>query len=143
MYTAPMYRIIYPVLFVISYLGNRFGGLDRTIKGFERAGQLWRRLGLGGSLSPETIRARINASYGVLPLAVRCLDQAVVTWHLLNLNGHAAELKIGVTLAPFLSHAWVDLGSERFVDFVHIEDMQIVASYGPWQTLGARAAASQ
>ena len=84
------------------------------------------------SLKPEEIERAVSKSYSALPLAIRCFDQATVTWYLLNLNGHAAEMKIGVTLAPFMSHAWVELGEKRYVNSVFIPDMEVVATYPAW-----------
>ena len=129
-----MYRISYPILFGLSYFGTRFWGLEKTILGFKNLGMWWRKFGFSFDKTPERLRHDLAVSYGKLPLAVRCLDQAVVTWHLLNLHGHAAQMKIGINLTPFMSHAWVECGAERFVDFVYIPDMQVVADYPAWET---------
>jgi len=127
-----LHRITYPCLYGLSYLGTRFVGLEPTVGTFKKIGTRLRKLGLAKSCSAAEIRARLVDSFDLLPVPVRCLDQAIVAWHVLNLHGHDADFKIGVTLAPFASHAWVELGEEKFVDFVFIPDMEVVAEYHSW-----------
>lgn len=127
-----MRKFVYPVLFGASYLGTRFVGLERTVAGFQKAGRQLRRFGLGGKRSSDEVVKDLASSYDVLPLSIRCLDQAVVTWSLLNLHGHPARMKIGVMLAPFCSHAWVELDKEVFVDFLYRPDMQVISQFEAW-----------
>ncbi len=127
-----MPRAFYPLLFALSYVGTRFRGVEVTARCFKALGAGLLKLGARPRLSPDQINADLGKSYHSLPLAVRCLDQAIVTWFLLNLNRHKAELKIGFTLSPFMSHAWVEAGDEKFVDFIYREDMHEVARFAPW-----------
>lgn len=56
----------------------------------------------------------------------------MVVWYLLNREGHAATLKIGMKLAPLTGHAWVTAGDESFVVIPDIEDFTVVAEFAPW-----------
>ena len=127
-----MRKFTYSFLFALSYLGTRYLGLEKTVNSFKRVGMRLRRLHTFRSIDDKNMTETLFRSYSSLPLAIRCLDQAVVTWYLLNLHGHRAEMKIGVNVAPFMSHAWVELGEKRFVDSVYIPDMEVVANYPAW-----------
>lgn len=129
-----MKRFSYPLLFGLSYVGTRYFGLEKTVLAFQKVGTELRRLPVFGAIDDEKIQEDLFKSYSSLPLAIRCLDQAVVTWYLLNLHGHRAEMKIGVNITPFMSHAWVELDDKKFVDSVYIPDMEVVANYPAWQT---------
>lgn len=127
-----MRRSFYAVLFGLSYLGTRFRGVESTARGFRALGGGLLNLGVRPHRPLDEINRDLGKSYHYLPLAVRCLDQAMVTWFAMNLNGHPAELKIGFTLSPFMSHAWVELGEEKFVEFLYRQDLHEVARFGPW-----------
>jgi hypothetical protein len=72
----------------------------------------------------------VERGYRRLPLPMECLEQAIVTWYLLNVSGHDATLKIGAILTPLESHAWVEANGEIFGATPHLADMHVVAEYG-------------
>lgn len=78
------------------------------------------------------IERKLERALHKVPLAVKCLDQAIVTWFWLNVNGHKAILRIGVSVTPLESHAWVVLGNKVFVEATSIPDLSIVAEYESW-----------
>ena len=41
---------------------------------------------------------------------VQCLQRSVATARVLRAYGHPAEVVVGYRLAPFLGHAWVEVG---------------------------------
>jgi Transglutaminase-like superfamily len=47
---------------------------------------------------------------------VQCLQRSVVTARLLRAYGAQADVVIGYRLAPFLAHAWVEVGSRMVND---------------------------
>lgn len=118
-----------PLLFVASFVGTKFVGLDQTVAFFRSLGRVARRLP-SRTKSVETLRRHVARGYSLLPLPIQCLDQAIVTWYTLNANGHPARLKIGVALSPLYSHAWVVSGSEVFGDIARLADFHVVAEYG-------------
>jgi hypothetical protein len=116
-----------------AYLGTKFVGLDSTISLFQRAGLLWTQLFPKSGKDQARIWREVEASYQCLPIAVRCLDQALVTWCLLNRHGYPARMKIGVNMTPVASHAWVECGNRTFLESIVIPDLHVVAEYGPWR----------
>ena len=123
----------YGFLILTSYVGTKLFGLERTIFFFKRMGERFRRLfPQRTQKDPETIYRAINRGYSWLPLAIRCLDQAIVSWYLFNIYGHKASMKIGVTLSPLSSHAWVEVERKVFVMNAWIPDMQVMADYPAW-----------
>ena len=117
-------------LFIVSFVGTKFCGLDRTISLFRSIGKIQRHTPLRrSSRSLEQLRKQIQRGYAFLPLPIQCLDQAIVSWYLLNLNNYPASLKIGVSLAPFYSHAWTETGKEIFGDIARLADFHVVAEY--------------
>ncbi|MFM8269486.1 MAG: lasso peptide biosynthesis B2 protein, partial [Pseudomonadota bacterium] len=121
----------YSFLYLACFLSTKFLGLDRTLRFFRWLGRSLQKLGTFQE-KPDTLEQKLKASLEKVPVAAKCLDQAVVTWYLLNLHGHPASLKIGLSLTPLESHAWVVLGSRIFVDTYNIADLTPVAEYGPW-----------
>ena len=128
-----MFPIAYPFLFIASMFGTRWLGLERTVRGFQALGQWQGRMHCHGRPKPVArLRERIQRGYRLLPLPIECLDQAIVTWYLLNLNQHAARLKVGLSLTPMFSHAWVETPGEVFGAIPGVEDLGVVAEYAPW-----------
>lgn len=129
-----MFRRLFLVMcFLISYFSTKIVGLDATIHWFKRMGLMLRRL-----TAPKTSEEldqlfnSIEMSYRLIPLAIRCLDQAIVTWFYFNLKGHPSSLKIGVNIRPFESHAWVESGTRKFVTIATLADLEVIADYEPW-----------
>jgi Transglutaminase-like superfamily len=123
-----MSSLVASLLFITSFLGTRYAGMDRTINILARAGK-WQRRALRRVQTPGAIRTSVERGYRWLPLPIMCLEQAIVTWYLMNLNGHRATLKIGAMLSPLMSHAWTEANGEIFGYIADIPDMQVVAEY--------------
>lgn len=121
----------YVFLYVLSFLFTKFLGLERTTRFFKALGLSFRRLGVFNQ-DPDSLELKLKKSLEKVPLAAKCLDQAVVTWYVLNLHGHPAVLRIGLSLTPLESHAWVVLGDRIFVDTYNIDDLTVVAEYPAW-----------
>jgi len=79
--------------------------------------------GVHGGLQPRASRPQSNdaelentvceAVRSILPFywkRVRCLQSSVVTARVLRTYGTRADVVIGYRLAPFLAHAWVEVG---------------------------------
>ena len=111
----------YSLLYTLSFLSTKFLGLERTTKYFRALGQFLRRLNTFDE-TPDILEKRLASGLERVPLAAKCLDQAVVAWYVLNLHGHPAILKIGISLTPLESHAWVDLNHQIFVDTYNLTD---------------------
>jgi hypothetical protein len=60
------------------------------------------------------------------------LDQAIVIWYALNRAGYQAELKIGMTITPMESHAWVVCGDKVYVDIQNLVDFHVLSTYPAW-----------
>jgi|LakMenE18May11ns_1017448.scaffolds.fasta_scaffold9574779_1 hypothetical protein len=123
--------MIYAFLYVLSFLGSKYLGIDKTLHGFRKWGQFLRKI-FRFSASPEQIEINLKKSLRWVPFAAKCLDQAIITWFALNLNGHRAVLRIGLSITPLESHAWVVLGEKIFVDTYNIQDLKVVAEYPAW-----------
>ena len=129
--------LTYPVLFAISFFGTKLVGLDRTLNAFQEIGM---KIALVKKIIPwsmptksiDNLEKRIARSYRFIPLPIQCLDQAVVGWYLLNIHGYAANLKIGLSLTPLRSHAWVEVENWILGDTAGISDLKVVAEYLPW-----------
>ncbi|NBX92503.1 MAG: lasso peptide biosynthesis B2 protein [Proteobacteria bacterium] len=121
----------YAILYVASFLSTKFLGLDRTITLVRWVGLKFKRF-TKCSDSPQVLEERLQRALEKVPLAAKCLDQAVVTWYVLNLHGHPAILRIGISLTPLESHAWVAVNDQIFVDTYNIPDLKVVAEYGAW-----------
>ena len=121
----------YSLLYTLSFVSTKFLGLERTTKYFRALGQFLRRFNTFDE-TPDILEQRLASGLERVPLAAKCLDQAVVAWYVLNLHGHPAILKIGISLTPLESHAWVDLNHQIFVDTYNLTDLTVVAEYGPW-----------
>ena len=122
-------RLIF--LYLFSFLSTKFWGLDRSLQLFQRLGLLLNRFH-HPSCDLETIRKDLALALHRIPLAVKCLDQAIVAWYVLNRNQHPAFLKIGISITPIESHAWVECDKQIFVDTYNRVDLNVVAEYGPW-----------
>jgi hypothetical protein len=121
------------LLLALSFAGTKLLGPERTARAFSTVGRLRRRLKLRTqSRVPSEIDERVQRALRFLPLPVECLDQAMVTWYQLNVDGHPATLKIGMKLAPLAGHAWVVSRGETFVLVPGIEDFSVVAEFPPW-----------
>lgn len=69
---------------------------------------------IGSELAgPELEAAACEALSRIVPLywkQVQCLQRSVVTARVLRTYGAQAEVVVGYRLAPFLAHAWVEVG---------------------------------
>lgn len=54
-------------------------------------------------------------------------------WFALNRQGFPAEMKIGMTVTPMESHAWVECLGKVYVDIANLKDFHVLNSYGPWR----------
>ena len=123
--------MIYTCVYVFSFIGTKYLGLERTILTSRKVGiRLRKRFRFNQTV--DSIEKRLERALHKIPLSIKCLDQAVATWFWLNLNGHSASLKIGLSLTPLESHAWVELGERIFVRSTSIPDLKVVAEYGSW-----------
>jgi hypothetical protein len=118
-------------LLCLSYLSNKTLGLERTAMGLKSLGL--RLPAMRISLTAAEGALRVERAMRKLPLGIECLEQAMVTWYVLNRHGHPAELAIGMKLSPLAGHAWVRCGDETFVWMPGIEDFTVVARYGTWR----------
>lgn len=120
-------------LLLLSLASTKLLGPERTCELFRKLGRARRTFHLSGRrASGEDVRRRVARGLSLLPLPIECLDQAVVTWYLLNVKGHAATLRIGMKLSPLLGHAWVVLGDDIFGAIPGIEDMAVVSEVEPF-----------
>jgi hypothetical protein len=82
--------------------------------GFQGVHQrLQRRVSRERSSRPELEATICEAVQRIVPFyckRVRCLQRSVVTTHVLSAYGIPADVVIGYRLAPFLAHAWVEVG---------------------------------
>lgn len=124
--------MIYAVLYTFSFLGSKYLGIDRTLHFFRTLGITLRKI-FRFETSPEEVESQLQKGLRWVPFAAKCLDQAIVSWYALNLNGHRAVLRIGLSITPLESHAWVALGEKIFVDTYNIQDLKVVAEYPAWQ----------
>lgn len=122
-------------LLCLSWLSTKTLGLDRTVRLFERLGKSRRRDAADGPTQRQA--DRVTRGMQFLPLRIECLDQAIVTWYLLNRHGHAAALRIGMRLTPVSGHAWVVCDQDVFVHTPGLEDFTVVATYAPWSGDGS------
>lgn len=134
----------YPLLFTVAFLGSKFVGLDKTVRAFQQIGQKVLRIRRKipwaiGEKSVGELESRIATGYKFLPLPIQCLDQSLVSWYLLNLNGHSACLKIGLSLTPLRSHAWVEVEETILGDIAGLSDMKVVAQYSAWPKISKLA----
>lgn len=53
-------------------------------------------------------------------------------WYALNRAGYQAELKIGMTITPMESHAWVVCGDKVYVDIQNLLDFHVLSTYPAW-----------
>ena len=121
----------YYAVYLVSFFGTKFVGLENTILALKKSGLFFRKM-FSFNDSPENVSRKLGTTLNRVPLAIKCLDQAIASWFWLNINGHGAILRIGVNLTPLESHAWVALGDKIFVKAPNIPDLNIVAEYGPW-----------
>ena len=121
----------YYSIYVLSFIGTKYFGLERTVLNMKKLGLSLRRV-FQFKQSVETIEQRLEKTLHQVPLSIKCLDQAVAFWFWFNLNGHRATLKLGVSLTPLESHAWVELGDKIYVRSTSIPDLKVVAEYGSW-----------
>lgn len=120
-------------LLLLSLAGTKTLGPEKTAKTLERVGRWLRRTPLRGRrASVASIERRIDDSRTTAPLPIECLEQAMTTWYLLNLKGHAAELKIGMKLSPVMGHAWVESEGATLGQIPGLEDFTVVGSFGAW-----------
>jgi hypothetical protein len=123
-----------PSLLALSFVGTKFVGLESTIHLFERLGRWQLRWVSQGPPTPIlSLLNTIEKSYRLVPFPIRCLDQAVVKWFILNLHGYPGSLKIGVTITPLQSHAWVCVDGDPIEDEWFLSDYSVVAEFHPWQ----------
>jgi hypothetical protein len=117
----------------MSFLGTKLIGLESTSKFFTMLGEVRRRNPFYRMRTVEDISKRLQEGLHRLPIPVECLDQAMVYWHELNLNGYPATLKIGLKLSPMMGHAWVESEGRIFVPVPGIEDDGVVGECPPWR----------
>ncbi len=121
------------LLLGLSFASTKLLGPDRTARAFEALGRARVRVGLRGRRrDSQEVARRVQRGLDFLPLPAECLDQAMVTWYLLNTKGHPATLRIGMKLSPLSGHAWVVCGEETFVTVPGLEDFAVVAEFPPW-----------
>lgn len=123
--------MIYFTIYVVSFVGTKFLGLERTVLALKRFGLFLKRV-FRFRDNPDQIVTKLGKGFDKVPFSIKCLDQAIASWFWLNINGHEATLRIGVNLAPLESHAWVVSGNRIFVKAHNIPDLSVVAEYGPW-----------
>ena len=121
----------YSALYLISFLFSKFLGLDRTVRFFRWGGSLLQPW-LNHTRAEDLIELELKQALEKVPLAAKCLDQAIVTWTVLNFHRYPAHLKIGLSITPLESHAWVVVRDRIFVDSYNLVDLTVVADYGPW-----------
>lgn len=119
-------------LLTAAFFGTRYIGLDFTAKSFKSIGRLQKYHRLFIASTMEDLALKVERGLRLLPLPVRCLEQALTTWYLLNQHGFPATLKIGMSLTPLRSHAWVESGKRIFGDIAGLADFEVLAEYGEW-----------
>jgi hypothetical protein len=65
--------------------------------------------GTGGAASEAAICQAIRSVTPLYWKPVRCLQRSIVTARLMRKRGILAEVVIGYRVAPFFSHAWVEV----------------------------------
>lgn len=118
-------------VYCLTFLSSKFLGIERTTHLLKKAACFIRRF-KKSNLSEETIEGQLQKNLNRVPFATKCLDQALVAWFYLNLNRHPATLKIGLSITPLESHAWVTSGNRVFVDTYNLSDLTVVAEYLPF-----------
>lgn len=121
----------FSALYLISFLFSKFLGLDKTVRFFRWGGTLLQPF-LSHTRSEDQIELELKKALEKVPLAAKCLDQAIVTWTVLNFHRYPAQLKIGLSITPLESHAWVMVRERIFVDSYNLADLTVVAEYGSW-----------
>lgn len=119
------------ILYLMSFLSTKFLGLDRSILFFQKVGFFLNRFSTPHR-SIDSLSSDLSRWLHRVPFAVKCLDQAVVAWYALNRNSHPATLKIGISITPIESHAWVECGDHILVNTYNLADLSVVAEYPPW-----------
>ena len=120
------------VLHFLAFLGTKLWGLESTVASFRGFGQKWPLVWNNKNLTAELIWQRCQRSYRRLPFPIRCLDQAIVIWYALNRAGFQAEMKIGMTITPMQSHAWVVCDGKIYVDIQNLVDFHVLSTYPAW-----------
>lgn len=120
---------------VVSFIGTRTLGPQRTADGLRRLGAVLRRV--SRRRSHQQILMSVHRSLRFLPLPVECLDQAMATWFLLNRAGHAATLRIGMSITPLSQHAWVESADQIFLGIPNLADMTVIGEIPAWPAAGA------
>jgi hypothetical protein len=83
-----------------------------ALRGFRGVHRALRRRAAAGPRRPELeapICRAVESAASVYWKRVRCLQRSAAAARLLRAYGVPAELVIGCTLAPFFSHAWVEV----------------------------------
>lgn len=122
----------FPLLFSAAFVGVKFVGLEDTVKAFARIGALQSKLPRLRRPSLDQLETRLQKGFSRVPFPLQCLEQALVTWYVLNLHDHPAELEIGLSLTPLASHAWVQVGPRVFGDVPGLRNMTVVSRYQAW-----------
>jgi hypothetical protein len=89
-----------------------------TWRGFPDLHRFLRRIQVAGNRqgNPEQLCREIDGAAVYYPRQLHCLKRsAAMTW-LLRSRGHPAEMIIGVSVTPFLAHAWVELDGDIIGD---------------------------
>ncbi len=121
-------------LYFLSFLLTKGVGIDRTLRFFQVTGTWLARLPHSHKTLDEIERNLLEALKRV-PVAAKCLDQAVVAWTVLNFYRYPAIFRIGLSLSPVESHAWVVVNERVFVDTYNLSDLKVVAEYPSWETV--------
>jgi hypothetical protein len=86
----------------------------QAIVGFRGIHRGFRPLAPGRASNSAELEAAVCEAVGrVIPFywkQVQCLQRSVVTARVLRAYGAQAEVVIGYALAPFMGHAWVEVG---------------------------------
>jgi hypothetical protein len=128
-----MGNVVYSGLSALIFMGTKLKGPDFTAQTLQRLGRTQKALRLhrrGRSI--DSLQSAIGKSLDVLPLPLQCLERSLLTWYALNLHDHPASIKIGVTLTPLMSHAWVECQDQVFGDSDRCSDFTVIAEYPAW-----------
>jgi len=118
-------------LYLLSFILTKSLGIDRTLRFFQYIGMSLAKLPHPHK-SLDGIEESLTVSLKRVPVAAKCLDQAVIAWTVLNYYHYPAIFRIGLSLSPVESHAWVVVNDRVFVDTYNLTDLKVVAEYPHW-----------
>lgn len=65
---------------------------------------------------------RVSRVAAVIPLRLRCLEQALALYGLLRVVGIVADLQLGVCAQPFAAHCWVEVAGVPIAESPGVRD---------------------